>query len=165
MRWAVCGLRRAGLLKANDTAALLTPASRATSAIRARGEGTSDKGLLRAPVSARPHDGSGFWHVVAQPVYKTGLREPKAAPITMSRANQPGARIAAMLEQLRQMPNGVRLLLGFGLCLLAIVAVTLPLIVEQAVEAPVSPLGLLWMLLLAYVIFTLTLILQRKQAG
>src|SRR5215210_9571389 len=70
-----------------------------------------------------------------------------------------------MLEQLRQMPNGVRLLLGFGLCLLAIVAVTLPLIVEQAVEAPVSPLGLLWMLLLAYLVFTLTLILQRKQAG
>ena len=70
-----------------------------------------------------------------------------------------------MLEQLRQMPNGVRVLLAFGFCLLAVVAVTLPLIVEQAVEAPVSPLGLLWMLLLAYVIFTLTLILQRKQAG
>ena len=42
---------------------------------------------------------------------------------------------------------------------------TLPLVVQQAVEAPISPLGLLWMLLLAYLVFTLTLILQRKQAA
>lgn len=63
------------------------------------------------------------------------------------------------------MPNGVRILLLYGFALLALVALTLPLVVEQAVEAPVSPLGLLWMLLLAYLIFTLTLILQRKQAG
>jgi hypothetical protein len=70
-----------------------------------------------------------------------------------------------MLERLRQMPNGVRVLLAYGFLLLALVALTLPLVVEQAVEAPVSPLGLLWMLLLAYLIFTLTLILQRKQAG
>lgn len=70
-----------------------------------------------------------------------------------------------MLEQLRQMPVGVRVLLAYGFALLGVVALTLPLIVQQAVEAPVSPLGLLWMLLLAYLIFTLTLILQRKQAG
>lgn len=70
-----------------------------------------------------------------------------------------------MLAQLRAMPNGVRILLLYGFALLALVALTLPLVVEQAVEAPVSPLGLLWMLLLAYLIFTLTLILQRKQAG
>ena len=70
-----------------------------------------------------------------------------------------------MIELLRQMPNGVRLLLGYGLLMLAGLALTLPLVVEQAVEAPISALGLLWMLLLAYLIFTLTLILQRKQAG
>ncbi len=70
-----------------------------------------------------------------------------------------------MLGLLRAMPNGVRLLLLYGFVLLALVALTLPLVVEQAVEAPVSPLGLLWMLLLAYLIFTLTLILQRKQAA
>lgn len=70
-----------------------------------------------------------------------------------------------MLDRLRQMPNGVRVLLAYGFLLLALIALTLPLVVEQAVEAPVSPLGLLWMLLLAYLIFTLTLILQRKQAG
>jgi hypothetical protein len=70
-----------------------------------------------------------------------------------------------MIERLRAMPNGVRLLLGYGLLMLAGLALTLPLVVEQAVEAPISPLGLLWMLLLAYLIFTLTLILQRKQAA
>ena len=49
--------------------------------------------------------------------------------------------------------------------LLAVVGLTLPLVIDQAVEAPVSPFGLLWMLLLAYLIFSLTLILQRKQAA
>ncbi len=70
-----------------------------------------------------------------------------------------------MLDLLREMPNGVRLLLAYGFLLLAGVALTLPLVIELAVEAPISPVGLLWMLLLAYLIFTLTLILQRKQAG
>src|SRR3954470_12814666 len=70
-----------------------------------------------------------------------------------------------MLEVIRSMPAGVKLVLGFGFVLLAGVGLTLPLIINQAVEAPVSPIGLLWMLLLAYLIFTLTLILQRKQAA
>src|SRR4051795_8700359 len=70
-----------------------------------------------------------------------------------------------MLEVIRSMPNGVRLILGFGFVLLAGIGLTLPLIISQAVEAPVSPIGLLWMLLLAYLVFTLTLILQRKQAA
>ncbi len=63
------------------------------------------------------------------------------------------------------MPAGVRIVLGFGFVLLAAVGLTLPLIINQAIESPVSPLGLLWMLLLAYLVFTLTLILQRKQAA
>src|SRR5918992_518292 len=70
-----------------------------------------------------------------------------------------------MLDVLRQMPPGVRVILAFGFVLLAIVGLTLPLVVNQAVTAPISELGLLWMLLLAYLVFTLTLILQRKQAG
>jgi len=70
-----------------------------------------------------------------------------------------------MLQVLRSMPNGVRLVLLFGFVLLAGIGLTLPLIISLAVDAPVSPLGLLWMLLLAYLIFTLTLILQRKQAA
>jgi hypothetical protein len=70
-----------------------------------------------------------------------------------------------MLAVIRSMPAGVRFVLAFGFVLLAGVGLTLPLVINQAVEAPVSPLGLLWMLLLAYLIFTLTLILQRKQAA
>ena len=70
-----------------------------------------------------------------------------------------------MLSLLRAMPGGVRIILGFGFVLLAIVGLTLPLIINQAVEAPVSAIGILWMLLLAYLIFSLTLILQRKQAA
>ncbi len=71
----------------------------------------------------------------------------------------------SVLSLLRAMPGGVRIILGFGFVLLAIVGLTLPLIINQAVEAPVSAIGLLWMLLLAYLIFSLTLILQRKQAA
>ena len=63
------------------------------------------------------------------------------------------------------MPNGVRVVLAFGFVLLAGIGLTLPLVIGQAVEAPVSAIGLLWMLLLAYLVFTLTLILQRKQAA
>jgi len=70
-----------------------------------------------------------------------------------------------MLEQLHGMPAGVRIFLVYGLIVLAIVGLTLPKVVEGAIEAPVSPLGIVWMLLLAYVIFTITLVLQRKQAA
>lgn len=57
------------------------------------------------------------------------------------------------------------MLLVYGFTLLVILALTLPLVVDQAIEAPISPLGLLWMLLLAYLIFTITLTLQRKQSA
>jgi hypothetical protein len=70
-----------------------------------------------------------------------------------------------MLDLLRSMPTGVRVLLVYGFGLLCLLALTLPLVVAEAIEAPISPLGLLWMLLLAYLIFTLTVILQRKQAA
>ncbi len=71
----------------------------------------------------------------------------------------------AMLETLRAMPAGVRIFLAYALAVLALVGLTLPLVVDQAVEAPVSGVGILWMLLLAYLIFTITLVLQRKQAA
>lgn len=70
-----------------------------------------------------------------------------------------------MFEVVRAMPAGVRIVLGFGFLLLAGIGLTLPLVVREAIEAPISPLGLLYMLLLAYLVFTLTLILQRKQAA
>ncbi len=71
----------------------------------------------------------------------------------------------AVLDVVRAMPPGVRVVLAFGFLLLAGLGLTLPLVISQAVEAPVSPIGLLYMLLLAYLVFTLTLILQRKQAA
>src|SRR3990170_8175814 len=70
-----------------------------------------------------------------------------------------------MLETLRSMPGGVRVFLAYALVVLAFLGLTLPLVVDQAVEMPVSGIGILWMLLLAYVIFTTTLVLQRKQAA
>ncbi|MEA2622890.1 MAG: hypothetical protein QOH61_1800 [Chloroflexota bacterium] len=63
------------------------------------------------------------------------------------------------------MPAGVRVFLVYGFLVLAFVGVTTPLIVNQAVENPISPIGVVWMLLLAYLIFTITLVLQRKQAA
>ncbi|MGZ6297029.1 MAG: hypothetical protein ACXWPV_07880 [Candidatus Limnocylindrales bacterium] len=70
-----------------------------------------------------------------------------------------------MLDTLRTMPNGVRVFLAYALTLLALLGLTLPLVVQQAVEAPISFVGLVWMILLAYLIFTITLVLQRKQAA
>ena len=70
-----------------------------------------------------------------------------------------------MPVQWRAMPVGVRVFLAYGLVLLALLGLLLPRIVEQAVTAPVTPIGLVWMLLLAYLVFTLTLVLQRKQAA
>jgi hypothetical protein len=71
-----------------------------------------------------------------------------------------------MLAQWRGMPAGIRVFVIYALTLLAIVGLTLPLIVQQAVGAmPITPLGVVWMLLLAYLVFTLTLVLQRKQAA
>jgi hypothetical protein len=73
--------------------------------------------------------------------------------------------IGAMLAVVRAMPIGVRVFLVYSLLLLSFLGLTLPLVVGEAVDAPISGIGLLWMLLLAYLIFTLTLTLQRKQAA
>jgi hypothetical protein len=70
-----------------------------------------------------------------------------------------------MVQVLRQMPAGVRVFMLYALLILAFLGLTLPLVVDQAVEAPVTLIGLVWMALLAYLIFTLTLVLQRKQAA
>jgi hypothetical protein len=63
------------------------------------------------------------------------------------------------------MPWGVRLFLAYALVILAVIALTLPRIVDLAVNIPISPLGVVWMGLLAYTIFTVTLVLQRKEAA
>ena len=69
-------------------------------------------------------------------------------------------------------PPGVLLFLGYGFLILAAIGVSLRWVVDQAIDAPISfpglvvmfP-GLVVMILLAYTIFTITLVLQRKEAA
>jgi hypothetical protein len=70
-----------------------------------------------------------------------------------------------MLQNLRAMPGGIRLFLIYAALILVGIALSLRVVVDQAIAAPVSLLGVLVMVLLAYTIFTMTLVLQRKQAG
>jgi hypothetical protein len=70
-----------------------------------------------------------------------------------------------MLQLISEMPRGVLIFLGYSFLVLASVGLTMPLIIDEAVEAPISPIGIVWMALLAYLIFTMTLVLQRKQAA
>jgi len=70
-----------------------------------------------------------------------------------------------MLERVGSMPGPIRLFLGYALLILVGIGLSLRFVVDQAIAAPVSPLGVIVMVLLAYTIFTVTLVLQRKQAG
>jgi len=63
------------------------------------------------------------------------------------------------------MPNSVRVFLAFALLLLAGIGLSTRYIVDQAISAPISPIGVVWMALLAYTIFTITLVFQHKEAG
>ena len=70
-----------------------------------------------------------------------------------------------MLDRLAEMPSGIRIFLLYAFLILAGIGLSLRFVVDQAIAAPVSPLGVLVMVLLAYTIFTTTLVLQRKQAA
>ncbi|HEU4571966.1 MAG TPA: hypothetical protein VFR93_04720 [Candidatus Limnocylindrales bacterium] len=70
-----------------------------------------------------------------------------------------------MLQQLRAMPGGIRLFLVYALVILALIGLSLRFVVDLAIGAPVSGPGVVVMVLLAYTIFTTTLVLQRKQAA
>ncbi len=63
------------------------------------------------------------------------------------------------------MPAGIRLFLAYALLILAGIGVSLRFVVDQAVEAAVTFQGVVVMALLAYTIFTTTLVLQRKEAA
>ena len=69
------------------------------------------------------------------------------------------------MPSLRGMPWGIALFLLYGLAILAGVGLSLGFVVDQAQTVPVTPLGLVVMALLAYTIFTLTVVLQRKAAA
>jgi hypothetical protein len=70
-----------------------------------------------------------------------------------------------MLERIREMPGGIRLFLLYAFAILFLIGSALRFIVDQAITAPVSLPGLVAMVLLAYTIFTTTLVIQRKQAA
>jgi hypothetical protein len=70
-----------------------------------------------------------------------------------------------MWHRIREMPGGIRLFLAYAFLILAGIGLSLRFVVDQAIAAPVSPLGVVVMVLLAYTIFTTTLVLQRKQAA
>jgi len=70
-----------------------------------------------------------------------------------------------MVDRVRAMPGGIRLFLVYALLILAGIGLSLRSVVDLAISAPVSFEGLVVMVLLAYTIFTTTLVLQRKQAA
>src|SRR5215203_4023633 len=72
----------------------------------------------------------------------------------------------AVLQQLRAMPGGVRIFLGYAFLILGLLGLSLRWVVDQAISAPISPVGVVAMVLLAYTIFPYTtLVLQRKEAS
>jgi hypothetical protein len=70
-----------------------------------------------------------------------------------------------MLQTVRQMPAGIRIFLVYAFAILAGIGISLRYVVDQAIGAPVSGTGVVVMVLLAYTIFTTTLVLQRKEAS
>ena len=70
-----------------------------------------------------------------------------------------------MLQTVREMPGGLRLFLVYALLILAGVGFSLRFVVDQAIEASVTFQGVVVMALLAYTIFTTTLVIQRKEAA
>ena len=70
-----------------------------------------------------------------------------------------------MLQLIRQMPPGVLVFLAYAFLVLSVLGFAMPIVIDQAIATPVTFIGLVWMALLAYLIFTMTLVLQRKQAA
>lgn len=70
-----------------------------------------------------------------------------------------------MFAAIRAMPGGIRLFLVYAFLILAGIGLSLRFVVDQAIEASVSFQGVVVMALLAYTIFTITLVIQRKEAA
>ena len=69
------------------------------------------------------------------------------------------------MPSLRGMPWGVALFLAYALLLLAGIGLTMGYVIDLATTMAVSLPGVVDMVLLAYTIFTITLVLQRKAAA
>jgi hypothetical protein len=70
-----------------------------------------------------------------------------------------------VLDQLRAMPPGIRIFLGYAFLILGAIGLSMRWVVDQAISIPISPIGVVAMVLLAYTIFTTTLVIQRKEAS
>ena len=73
--------------------------------------------------------------------------------------------VVSVIASVRAMPGGIRLFLAYAFLILTALGLSLRFVVDQAIAAPVSLVGVIVMVLLAYTIFTTTLVLQRKQAA
>lgn len=62
-------------------------------------------------------------------------------------------------------PAGLLVFLGYAFLILGVIGVSLRWVVDQAISNPLSIPGIVAMVLLAYTIFTITMVLQRKQAA
>ena len=69
------------------------------------------------------------------------------------------------MPSLRGAPWGIVLFLGYALLILAGIGLTMGLVIDLATTMAVSLPGVVDMVLLAYTIFTITLVLQRKAAA
>jgi hypothetical protein len=69
------------------------------------------------------------------------------------------------MPSLRGMPWGVAAFLVYALLILTGVGLALGTVVDQAIVVPITLQGVVLMALLAYTIFTVTLVLQRKTAA
>jgi hypothetical protein len=70
-----------------------------------------------------------------------------------------------VMVSVRGLPWGIGLFLVYALLILAGAALALGPVVERAVLIPITFEGIVLMALLAYTIFTTTLVLQRKAAA
>jgi hypothetical protein len=70
-----------------------------------------------------------------------------------------------VIRQFLDMPAGVRVFLGYAFLILGGIGVSMRWVIDMAISAPVSLPGIVDMVLLAYTIFTTTLVLQRKEAS
>ena len=70
-----------------------------------------------------------------------------------------------MLTRIRETPPGILLFLAYAGLILAGIGISLRYVIDLAIGAPVSGPGVVVMVLLAYTIFTTTLVLQRKEAS
>jgi len=70
-----------------------------------------------------------------------------------------------VFQRLRAIPWGVVLFLVYAFVILAGLGLSLRYVLDLAIAAPVSLPGVVVMVLLAWTIFTITLVLQRKEAA